>query len=229
MPGVGQATLDTEHPVHNNELVIRIQPNEAVYLKVSLLRACRRGVRSYCLARCACRTAQMMCKMPGLEFAPVETELNLSYKSRYPTRPPPEAYARLLLDVLRGDQSQFVRSVCRARRPGIVAACSDAVHVCCVLRAGDELAAAWSIFTPLLHQLERERLRPIVYHFGSRGPPQSDRLSELCMHSLSEHGVHDVPHSPCACSQALRLRVRVALQQRVARTCGAGACARHVG
>ena len=70
---------------HNNELVLRIQPSEAVYLK-------------------------MMCKMPGLEFFPAETELNLSYQARYPTHPPPEAYARLILDVLRGDQSQFVRS-----------------------------------------------------------------------------------------------------------------------
>jgi glucose-6-phosphate 1-dehydrogenase len=128
--GVGQRTATAtsrEFTAHNNELVIRIQPNEAVYLK-------------------------MMCKMPGLDFVPVETELSLQYKTRYPTRPPPEAYARLILDVLRGDQSQFVRS--------------------------DELAAAWRIFTPLLHTLERERVRPIVYPFGSRGPTQSDRLSE---------------------------------------------------
>jgi hypothetical protein len=91
-----------------------------------------------------------MSKMPGLTFSPVETELSLSYKARYPTRPPPEAYARLLLDVFRGDQSQFVRS--------------------------DELAAAWSIFTPLLHRIENEKIKPIVYPYGSRGPPQSDKL-----------------------------------------------------
>jgi len=113
--------------VHNNELVIRIQPNEAVYLKV-------------------------MCKMPGMEFTPVETELALSYKARFPTRPPPEAYARLILDVFRGDQSQFVRS--------------------------DELAAAWGIFTPILHRLERERIKPIIYQYGSRGPAASYKLAK---------------------------------------------------
>jgi glucose-6-phosphate 1-dehydrogenase len=122
--GAGQRLQQTA-AVHNNELVIRIQPDEAVYLK-------------------------MMCKLPGLDFTPVETELSLSYKSRYPTRPPPEAYARLLLDVIRGDHSQFVR--------------------------GDELAAAWAVFTPLLHRIERERTQPILYPFGSRGPIQSDLL-----------------------------------------------------
>lgn len=124
--GVGQAAAaHSEMWTHNNELVLRIQPNEAVYLK-------------------------MMSKVPGLEFAPVETDLSLSYKSRYPTRPPPEAYARLLLDVFRGDQSQFVRS--------------------------DELSAAWKIFTPLLHKIEAGLLKPLAYPYGSRGPPQSDKL-----------------------------------------------------
>jgi hypothetical protein len=52
--------------------------------------------------------------------------------------------------VFRGDQSQFVRS--------------------------DELAAAWAIFTPLLHRIASERVRPALYPYGSRGPPQADRL-----------------------------------------------------
>ena len=120
--GVGQQGAI---PVHNNELVLRIQPSEAVYLKV-------------------------ISKIPGLEFAPVEADLSLSFQSRFPTRPSPEAYARLLLDVFRGDQSQFVRS--------------------------DELEAAWAIFTPLLHQIEREKIKPLLYPYGSRGPPQADQL-----------------------------------------------------
>ena len=41
-----------------NELVIRVQPNEAVY-------------------------AKMMSKKPGVYFSPEETELDLTYKSRY--------------------------------------------------------------------------------------------------------------------------------------------------
>lgn len=135
--GVGQTPVcGVGRGVHNNELVIRIQPNEAVYLK-------------------------MMSKMPGLDFDPVETELDLSYKSRYASRPPPEAYARLLLDVLRGDQSQFVRS--------------------------DELSAAWQLFTPLLHHIEAARVRPLVYPFGSRGPPQSDMLVRRAGYVYESH------------------------------------------
>lgn len=41
-----------------NELVVRVQPNEAIYLK-------------------------MMTKRPGICFSPEETELDLTYRSRY--------------------------------------------------------------------------------------------------------------------------------------------------
>jgi len=116
----------------SNELVVRIQPNAAIYLKV-------------------------MSKMPGLDNVVTSSELNLSFGARFPNRKSPEAYARLILDVLRGDQSQFVRS--------------------------DELAAAWAIFTPLLHRLEGgpgfEDLgpkAPTSYRFGSRGPVEADLL-----------------------------------------------------
>ncbi|RYY32450.1 hypothetical protein EON62_05350, partial [archaeon] len=51
-------------------------------------------------------------------------------------------------------------------------ACAALPRVC----AGDELAAAWEVFTPLLHRLERERIAPIIYPFGSRGPQASDKL-----------------------------------------------------
>jgi glucose-6-phosphate 1-dehydrogenase len=44
--------------VKRNELVIRVQPDEAVYLK-------------------------MMAKSPGMAFSSEETELDLSYASRY--------------------------------------------------------------------------------------------------------------------------------------------------
>jgi hypothetical protein len=100
--GVGQAAAPTA-PVHQNELVIRIQPDEAVYMK-------------------------LMSRLPGMEFTPTETELALSYSSRFPAARVPDAYSRLLLDVLRGEQAQFVRD--------------------------DELAAAWDIFTPLLHAID---------------------------------------------------------------------------
>ncbi|XP_077843762.1 glucose-6-phosphate 1-dehydrogenase isoform X2 [Macaca mulatta] len=108
-----------------NELVIRVQPNEAVYTK-------------------------MMTKKPGMFFNPEESELDLTYGNRYKNVKLPDAYERLILDVFCGSQMHFVRS--------------------------DELREAWRIFTPLLHQIELEKPKPIPYLYGSRGPMEADEL-----------------------------------------------------
>lgn len=108
-----------------NELVMRLQPDEAVYMKANV-------------------------KSPGLKTTPVTSELDLSYALRYADEEMFDAYTRLILEVIRGRQSTFVRD--------------------------DELKAAWDIFTPLLHRIEQERIKPIPYEFGSRGPPESDQL-----------------------------------------------------
>lgn len=110
-----------------NELVMRVQPDEAIYLK-------------------------MMTKRPGVYFSPEETELDLTYKSRYKNVKFPVAYERLILDVFCGNQMHFVRS--------------------------DELQEAWRIFTPLLHMIEKEKTVPINYRFGSRGPQEADDLMQ---------------------------------------------------
>jgi glucose-6-phosphate 1-dehydrogenase len=52
----------------------------------------------------------------------------------------PDAYERLILDVFLGSQINFVRS--------------------------DELAEAWRIFTPLLHKIEKEGIKPLPYVYG---------------------------------------------------------------
>jgi glucose-6-phosphate 1-dehydrogenase len=113
-----------------NELVLRVQPNEAIYLK-------------------------LMTKEPGLqeESKLHPTELDLTYKKRFEkiVGGLPDAYERLILDVIRGDHSLFVRD--------------------------DELLAAWSIFTPVLHQLEQQHTSPIPYEFGTRGPKEADELA----------------------------------------------------
>ncbi|XP_074644300.1 glucose-6-phosphate 1-dehydrogenase-like [Tubulanus polymorphus] len=108
-----------------NELVIRVQPGEAVYMK-------------------------MMTKKPGMGFSAEETELDLTYGSRYQNVKMPDAYERLILDVFYGSQVHFVRS--------------------------DELAEAWRIFTPVLHQIEAEKIKPHHYEFGRRGPREADDL-----------------------------------------------------
>lgn len=40
----------------------------------------------------------------------------------------------------------------------------------------DELRAAWSIFTPLLHGIDRGDITPEPYPYGSRGPADQDRF-----------------------------------------------------
>ena len=119
-----------------NELVIRVQPNEAIYMKI-------------------------FTKKPGMNFTPEATELDLTYKTRYEVNSfncihinqschigpfkfkdlyMPEAYERLILDVFLGSQIHFVRT--------------------------DELAEAWRIFTPILKQIEADKIVPFKYKYG---------------------------------------------------------------
>lgn len=121
------ATADLSHL--RNELVIRVQPNEAIYMKMAL-------------------------KDPGLQMRPIMSELDLTYRERYEDSYIPEAYERLILDAMRGDQQHFVRR--------------------------DELSAAWKIFTPILHAIDRGELTPKQYPAGSRGPPEADLLVAKC-------------------------------------------------
>jgi glucose-6-phosphate 1-dehydrogenase len=111
-----------------NELVMKLQPTEAVYLKVNL-------------------------KTPGLSFDSTQSELDLSYNKRYGDIYSPDAYTRLILEALRGNQAAFVRS--------------------------DELMAAWKIFSPLLTEIDakskdQKEYQPIIYPYGSRGPDEAE-------------------------------------------------------
>ncbi|MBA0641088.1 hypothetical protein Goklo_025678 [Gossypium klotzschianum] len=101
-----------------NELVIRVQPDEAIYLKINN-------------------------KVPGLGMRLDCSNLNLHYAARY-SKEIPDAYERLLLDAIEGERRLFIRS--------------------------DELDAAWSLFTPVLAELEEKKIMPEYYPYGSRGP-----------------------------------------------------------
>merc|ERR1712087_645035 len=91
-------------------------------------------------------------KTPGLESKPAQSELDLTYKKRYRDLYNPDAYTRLIIECLRGNQENFVRS--------------------------DELLGSWALFTPLLEQIEGPHARrPIPYPYGSRGPKEADDLS----------------------------------------------------
>lgn len=67
-----------------NELVLRVQPDEAIYLKINN-------------------------KVPGLGMRLDRSDLNLLYRSRYPAEIP-DAYERLLLDAIEGERRLFIRS-----------------------------------------------------------------------------------------------------------------------
>jgi len=112
-----------------NELVLRVQPNESIYLK-------------------------LVTKTPGLSEGLEQTEMDLTYKSRFKLSSLPDAYERLILDVVIGNHNLFVRN--------------------------DELEEAWRIFTPILHKFEKEKIKPELYKFGSRGPESADKLIESC-------------------------------------------------
>jgi len=109
-----------------NELVIRVQPDEAIELTVAN-------------------------KVPGMGMKLQNSQLDLRYHEAF-DEIIPDAYESLLLDVLRGDKSLFIRK--------------------------DELAAAWDIFTPVLHELETENNLPEAYPFGSRGPASANELAD---------------------------------------------------
>jgi glucose-6-phosphate 1-dehydrogenase len=83
-------------------------------------------------------------KVPGLKMAFQEKDLELSYKSAFGNTVIPEAYESLLLDVINGEKALFIRN--------------------------DELEAAWDIFTPVLQQIEKNKIKPEIYKFGSKGP-----------------------------------------------------------
>ncbi len=77
---------DPNGKLARDELVIRVQPNEAIYLKLNT-------------------------KRPGeMGFSIEETELDLTYGERYKGVKLPDAYERLILDVFMGSKINFVRS-----------------------------------------------------------------------------------------------------------------------
>jgi glucose-6-phosphate 1-dehydrogenase len=68
---------------NRNELVIRVQPDEAMYLKTNMKQVGEAGI--------------------------VTAELDLSYHKRFPDAYVPEAYEKLIKDCFTGNQANFVR------------------------------------------------------------------------------------------------------------------------
>ena len=75
-----------------NELVVRLQPEQTIYWKV-------------------------INKVPGLKFQVQQMRMDLLYASKFSAEGTemPEAYERLLLEVIAADHSHFVSAEVRAR------------------------------------------------------------------------------------------------------------------
>ena len=109
-----------------NRLVLRLQPDESVHL-------------------------QLMAKEPGpggIRTRPVSLDLNLSQGDG----PSPDAYERLLMDVVRGTPTLFMRR--------------------------DEVEAAWRWAEPIIRHHAASGAAPAAYAAGSDGPQEATDLIE---------------------------------------------------
>ncbi len=113
-------------PEEGNVLTIRIQPNEGLFFRI-------------------------ITKTPGTKLALQTADMHFSYHEAFGTHGT-EAYERLLLDIMAGDQMLFNRS--------------------------DELASSWEFITTILEGWKK--LNPPVYTYeqGENGPKEADSLIE---------------------------------------------------
>jgi glucose-6-phosphate 1-dehydrogenase len=107
-----------------NSLVIRLQPDEGLRMN-------------------------LMAKTPGDGMRLKQAELELDFREQFKS-PRMEAYERLLLDVLRGQLTLFMR--------------------------GDELEAAWEWVEPILDNWESDDSYPLPYTSGTWGPAAASAL-----------------------------------------------------
>ena len=110
-----------------NVIVFRVQPDEEISLVFSA-------------------------KRPGVDFLLQPVKMDFGYKSSFGKRLP-EAYERLLLDVIRGDATLFPRF--------------------------DEIEATWNIVEPIINLWETKNEPPVVkYMPGTDGP--GEHLFDCC-------------------------------------------------
>lgn len=107
-----------------NCLVIRIEPDEGIQL-------------------------QFQAKHPGMRMHIVPVEMDFSYRRAFNISPP-EAYETLLLDIMLGDATLFMRA--------------------------DQVEQAWAIVTPILEAWEAKAVDFPNYAAGSWGPETAELL-----------------------------------------------------
>ncbi len=114
------------HQIRANRLSICIQPDEGIHFSFQV-------------------------KVPDTAADMQEVRMNFSYIDNFDALAIPEAYERLLLDVIKGDASLFTR--------------------------GDAIELAWRLVDRILATWESENPPPLyIYEPGSWGPDAADRL-----------------------------------------------------
>jgi glucose-6-phosphate 1-dehydrogenase len=114
-------------PEVGNVLTIRVQPDEGIGIKIVV-------------------------KKPGSKLALGTVDMKFSYMEEFKQRGT-DAYEKLLLDILSGDQMLFNRS--------------------------DELESSWQLISTVLKSWEQENRTEIpVYEQGTSGPKEADELLE---------------------------------------------------
>ncbi len=112
--------------IEPNRLIISIQPE----LEISLL---------------------FESKVPGLQMKLKPVEMDFTYNESYSGDPIPEAYEALLLDVLKGDATLFMRA--------------------------DQVEAAWKAVMPILDYWKQQKGKGLhIYLSGSDGPKAAQQL-----------------------------------------------------
>lgn len=115
------------HTIEQNVLVIRIQPNEGISLKIN-------------------------CKVPGINSPIQPVKMDFQYSSYFGSAPP-EAYERLILDCMSGDNTLFARA--------------------------DEVLASWKLFTPILDYWHEQKPTNFPnYASGTWGPVAANSMLE---------------------------------------------------
>lgn len=112
--------------IEQNVLVIRIQPDEGISLKIN-------------------------CKVPGINSPIQPVKMDFQYGAYFGSAPP-EAYERLILDCMSGDNTLFARA--------------------------DEVIASWKLFTPVLKYWKETKPSFPNYASGTWGPEAADQLLE---------------------------------------------------
>jgi glucose-6-phosphate 1-dehydrogenase len=112
-----------------NRLVLCIQPNEGIQLRFEA-------------------------KVPGMIAEMRSVDMVFEYASSFGGAPIPDAYERLLLDILQGDAALFTRS--------------------------DNIELAWSLVDPIQRSWDEQSSPPLCfYEPGSSGPRQAEEFIQL--------------------------------------------------